>query len=1037
MAVISSTTWRWAAAGTAAAAVVAVLLVVETCGGPWERLAARLDEPLYGLLEGRLAVAPTHSTFQRISLQSVRLRGDVRTLAAETLRSDVGEHQKAVAALVLGNLAEAEQRLTHLATTQPSAAVWNDLGVTLTEKGAVDGISLFAALGAIDRANDLDAAQPACRYNRGVILQRLGLHRQAAEAFSDYLRFDVRSGWAAAARNRIRALEAGRSERAAENWQTAIRSLSSAIAVRDAQPIIGATKVFRQDARTWAEGIYLAEWAAAFSRSDAATAEARLWLSRTIGQTLYATNGEALLRDAVAAIDDAMGDSRRLTVLAAAHEEYRKGRELYATRQLAAAASHLNKARALFEEGNSPMSYLAAYFGANASIDSGERKQALTSLLGITAHTPPDYKALHAQIQWSRGTIAQFDGAVGESLTLFGGALAGFAALGELPNTFELRSRLASSLTSVGRTADAWHIHRESIAEAARDGNARRLQSVVWSAAWDAVNEQQWRVGHALLGIVAEIRDGNPVIAAEAAVWRVVAADRAGMTRLVPVELFDARHAVEAIGDTTLRDAEHNVLRLVEGMLLSRDTPADAAARFTDFLTEANRLRRTQRVPDVLVARAAVLRRLGRDNDAERDLRRAIDMIEASRNTVERDVIRDSFIDKAGTAYTALSDLLDRRGNIEGALAAADGRRARIIVERAGRGHTAFSLSRMVAALPPRAAMISYGVFPDRLAIYVITAKGASRFESSSVSADALERSVSRLLSAIGRGDNGATRREGQRLYDALLASAKAATAGVDSLIIVADKPLDRLPWSALVQTDGRFLVEDYTLTVAPGIQAFSDAKQARRQVSRAVVSIGNPSFDSVRYATLPRLDAAEREARDVASMYPKSTLLVGSNATKAHTITALQHADVVHLATHALLDDTESQNARLLLAASDVDEDDSLTATEIADMRLSSVETVVLAGCRTASVTKGYGYVQSLATAFIAAGTGNVIASLWDVADDVTREFSVALHHSLRNGQSTEEAVRTAQLSMLRSGRARLRAPSGWASMQLFGVGR
>jgi CHAT domain-containing protein len=70
----------------------------------------------------------------------------------------------------------------------------------------------------------------------------------------------------------------------------------------------------------------------------------------------------------------------------------------------------------------------------------------------------------------------------------------------------------------------------------------------------------------------------------------------------------------------------------------------------------------------------------------------------------------------------------------------------------------------------------------------------------------------------------------------------------------------------------------------------------------------------------------------------------------------------------------------------------------------------------------------MSLARPFLAAGVPSVVASLRDVDDDVSLDFSMAFHRALLADGDPAQAVREAQLGFLRSGDAVRAHPSSWA---------
>jgi CHAT domain-containing protein len=100
--------------------------------------------------------------------------------------------------------------------------------------------------------------------------------------------------------------------------------------------------------------------------------------------------------------------------------------------------------------------------------------------------------------------------------------------------------------------------------------------------------------------------------------------------------------------------------------------------------------------------------------------------------------------------------------------------------------------------------------------------------------------------------------------------------------------------------------------------------------------------------------------------------------------------------------------------------DDGILTAEEIAVLDLSGVGWAVLSGCNTGTgqIEEGEG-VFGLRRAFRIAGAHTLIMSLWPVFDRATRSWMRELYRArLASGRSTPEAVRDADLVMLRQRR-------------------
>ncbi len=1024
------------AVSLAAAAVAAIVVFARLERDPWPRLV-RMVERSRLTVAGRFAVLEVGRRLPvtRSVRGSTQRDNELRVAALALLASNADDHKKAIAAILLGDPVGAEKRLSLLARAGAPAAVWNDLAVVLTAQSATtEDETLVSALAAVDRAIDADPTLLPARFNRAMIIEALGIPHLAEKAYADYLRLDGSSQWAADARERIRAIRS-RSTSTAQ-WRDVEATLHRAAGARDLEAVARAVAMFPQEARTTMERIYLPLWGTETLRGDSSKAGSVVVLSRLIGETLLDTNGEALPVDAVRAIDRAVGNSERLKSLATGHRLFGEAFALNQARETSAAATKFEAARLLLEPSGSPVALLARYFFASAAVDQGERARALGLLDDLLADTPEAYRSLRAAIHRLRGTIMGFEGSLEDALRRFEAARDAFLGIGEVKNATDMDGRMAAVLALLGRPGEAWPIYRRSLRIAGASGASRTLQSTLHAATFVALQDQRWDLAHALLNLEVELGPVTPTLYAEALLWRVLAAERAQMSRATSIQIEAARREVGEMKDGAFRDVAENELRLIEAILAERDAPEIAVMLFTEHLGLAESRGRLTHRPQVLVRRAGALRRLARHDQAENDLRAAICIIEERTMEVERDLLRDSFLGKANAAYTALADLLDARGDYQGALDAADRPRGRILLDRAaGPRHPAPDAVALVSSvLEPRTALLFHAVFPDRLVIYVIRRNGLQRFETGEDAVTVVQ-SVRRFIDRIISGDDTLAIEEGRRLHDALVAPARSALAGVDRLVIVTDPVLDPVPFGALVQPNGQFLLEDFALTVAPGVAAYATPRTRLRRRSERIVSVGNPRLADSLFESLPSLKAAEREAQDVAAMYSDAAILLNEEATRSRVLAFMERADVIHFATHAIEDVLNPGKSRLLLAVNERGLQDSLDVAGIAEMQLRRAPTVILAGCRTAATGRSHGFTQTLAAAFLAAGARDVVGSLWDIEDTAGREFSLALHRALRGGLESDFALREAQLHLLRSPHVQFRSMRAWSAMRLQSV--
>ena len=169
--------------------------------------------------------------------------------------------------------------------------------------------------------------------------------------------------------------------------------------------------------------------------------------------------------------------------------------------------------------------------------------------------------------------------------------------------------------------------------------------------------------------------------------------------------------------------------------------------------------------------------------------------------------------------------------------------------------------------------------------------------------------------------------------------------------------------------------------------------------------------------------------------MYTNATVLTGAAATKRRFLSELQSADVVHIASHAVVNEEYPMESELLFAAGDASESSGLSIDELVRIRLTAPRVVVLAACGTA---RGSRYrlegVMSLARAFMEVGTPQVVATLWDVDDVSAEQIFSEFHRGLTGGLSAADALRAAQLRLATGADPQRRAPRNWAPYLVFG---
>ncbi len=179
-------------------------------------------------------------------------------------------------------------------------------------------------------------------------------------------------------------------------------------------------------------------------------------------------------------------------------------------------------------------------------------------------------------------------------------------------------------------------------------------------------------------------------------------------------------------------------------------------------------------------------------------------------------------------------------------------------------------------------------------------------------------------------------------------------------------------------------------------------------------------------------MPGAVSEVRRLSRRYRDVTVRVDSDPDRPLTPDDLSGHAVLHLATHARLDDQRPWSSEIVFNPDDPD--GRLRAAEIGALRLDA-RLAVLSACETGSgrVLSGEG-VLGLSSAFLGAGVPAVVASLWPVEDAATARLMDRFYRELAGGRSVATALEEARAA-LRADEATAH-PFYWAGFVVIGDG-
>jgi CHAT domain-containing protein/Tfp pilus assembly protein PilF len=314
-------------------------------------------------------------------------------------------------------------------------------------------------------------------------------------------------------------------------------------------------------------------------------------------------------------------------------------------------------------------------------------------------------------------------------------------------------------------------------------------------------------------------------------------------------------------------------------------------------------------------------------------------------------------------------------------------------------------------------------------------------------------------------------------------------------LLISPEGELNLIPFAALVDERWRYRVERYSISYLASGRDLLRLGAPRKSQSGPLI-IADPDFGGRREVEaarllkqtkaapkkqagkespapafsqyyFPALPYTAEEGEALRRMLPGATLLTKRQASKAALMQA-HSPELLHIATHGffledlkltstgkreksahdasrrlkqvrkddLLIEYPLLRAGLALAGANEQKDGDngiLTALEMTGLNLWGTKLVALSACDTGvgEVRNGDG-VHGLRRALALAGTETQVMSLWPVSDRWTRELMVAYYRRLKAGEGRSEALRQAQLEMLKN--VKRRSPYYWAGFILSG---
>lgn len=350
----------------------------------------------------------------------------------------------------------------------------------------------------------------------------------------------------------------------------------------------------------------------------------------------------------------------------------------------------------------------------------------------------------------------------------------------------------------------------------------------------------------------------------------------------------------------------------------------------------------------------------------------------------------------------------------------------------ADRGEPAALMRRFSERLR-RTSVLTFVQLDDQVAGWLFDDRGIAPFRSPLPATEAARLcGAFRQQAARADSDLSQLRASAQNIFSALLGPVERQLEAGRALAIEPDGACSGIPFEALVDSNGSYLIDRFPVITSPGAFAAGQWSSERQRIDPALraVIVGDPRIRGDFGETYPELTAARTEAEDIGKIFATHALLTGAAATVPAVQRELGGAQVFHFAGHGA---ANSDNGMLLLSAPDSGSGGAILDAAALENIAGNLHLAVLSACYSGVGEKlGPFNPDSLIQALWRAGVPNVIATRWAVDSGATRKVMGMFYQQLLRGETPGAALRAA-VSNLRA-EPEFAHPAMWAAFHVFG---
>jgi CHAT domain-containing protein len=307
-------------------------------------------------------------------------------------------------------------------------------------------------------------------------------------------------------------------------------------------------------------------------------------------------------------------------------------------------------------------------------------------------------------------------------------------------------------------------------------------------------------------------------------------------------------------------------------------------------------------------------------------------------------------------------------------------------------------------------------VLKDRLELILLTSYAPPIHYRVTVSQAELNQAIAAFRQALQDPMSDAIA-PAQRLYQYLIQPIEneLSQSNATTILYAPDGTLRYIPLAAL-HDGNRWLTERFVINNITSASLMNSTRAPRAsepKILAAAFTEGSYRIDvGGNQMTFNALAGAQQEVDAIATLFPNTAVLSGSEFTPAALLSQANDYNIIHLATNAMFTPGSPEDSFIFFGNGD-----RVTLSEMRNWNLSNVDLVVLSACEIGIGESLGNGVEILGFAYILqqAGAQVAIASLWQVSDGGSQALMEAFYQALRSDTSSyAAALRQAQLTLI-----------------------